>query len=848
MRRAILLLVFAMLSVSFLAACATATPAPEGAGEGTTEGVAPGGEGEQPVTTTARTGAWVDTVVVIEEPNADAGVERLKAGDIDVYAFPISSPGTYEKIVNTEGISYKESYGSFNELTFNPSVCADTAKVNPFAVPRIREAMNWLVDRNYIVSEIMGGLGTARVTAINTASADRGRLAAEIQEMETKYAYDLEKAKQVVTEEMQKLGATMEGDKWMYQGQPVTLLGLIRSEDERKQIGDYFATQLESIGFTVVRDYKTSAEAAPIWQQSDPTECLFNYYTGGWVSTAISRDAGSNFNFYYTPKGLSRPLWQAYTPVQAFADLAQQLNDNNFKTMDERKQMFASALPLSLEDSVRIWLLDRTSVAALRSEMEVASDLSGSIYGTPLWPYTLRRTGEEGGSVTWASASILTEPWNPIAGTNWIYDTALIRATGQSATVPDPNTGLAMPHRIGAAEVTVQEGLPVGKTLDWVTVNFTPTITVPDDAWVDWNAETQKFMTAAEAFTETKTAKMMTKVTYPADLFDTVKWHDGSPLTVADMIMPLIMTFDQAKEASAIYDEAQVPALESFMSTFKGIKITSTDPLTIEYYTDNWQLDAENAIGNLNSLWPYYGYGEARWDAIALGIMAEAKGLAAFSADKATAKEVEQLSYIAGPTLQVLTDQLTEATANYTTTLPYSATLSQFVTPEEAKARYDSMAEWFRRRGHYWVGTGPLFLQRAFPVEGTVILERNPDFPDPSDRWAQFSEPAIPVVTIDGPASITAGEAATFNVDVTFKDEPYAMEDIEAVNYLVFDANNALVTKGAATGVEDGKWTIELDAATLSKMPAGSNRLDVVVVSKLVALPGLAEYQFVTGQ
>jgi peptide/nickel transport system substrate-binding protein len=843
-RRLFLLLAIVLLPVATLSACDKGASVDEIAPEVVTEdGAAPA---VQPVTTTARTGAWVDTVVVVEEPNADAGVERLKAGDIDVYAFPISSPGTYQKIVSTEGIAYKESFGSFNEITFNPSVCADTGKLNPFSVPRIREAMNYLVDRKQIVEEIMGGLGTPRVVPINAASADRGRLAAEIQTLESKYAFNPETAKTMVTEEMGKLGATFEGEKWMYNGKPVEILGLIRSEDERKQIGDYFANQLESIGFTVVRDYKTSADAAPIWQQSDPTECLFSYYTGGWVSTAITRDSGSNFNFYYTKKGLSRPLWQAYTPVQAFADFAQRLNDNDFKTLDERKQMFASAMPLALEDSVRIWLLDRKSVAAIRDNIEVASDLSGSIYGSQLWPYTLRRIGEEGGSVKWASASILTEPWNAIAGTNWIYDTALIRATGQSAAVTDPNTGLAWPHRIKSLDVTVQEGLPVVKTLDWVTLSSAPTIEVPGDAWVDWDAAKQTFLTAAEVYTTTKTAKMKTVVTYPDDVFDTVKWHDGAALSMGDMIMSLIMTFDQAKEASAIYDEAQKPALESFMSTFRGIKIASQQPLTIEYYTDNWALDAENAIGNLNALWPGYGFGEAPWDAVAIGVMGEAAGKAVFSADKAQAKEVEQFSYIAGPTLDILTQEL--AAVAITGTLPYSPTLSQYVTVDEAKDRYAKLTEWFRQRGHYWVGTGPFYLERAFPVEGTVILQRNRDFVDPADRWSKFSAPAIAALTIDGPSSVKAGEAAKFDISVDYQDEPYAQKDIESVTYLVFDSAGKLATQGAATAVADGKWSIDLDAAATTALPAGSNRLDVIVVSKLVALPTLESYQFVTGQ
>jgi peptide/nickel transport system substrate-binding protein len=796
--------------------------------------------------TTSRTGAWVDSVVVIEEPNADKAITRLDAGELDVYAYTISSPSTADKIMNDDNLDYKTSYGSYNELTFNPSQCADEAQLNPFAVPRIREAMNYLIDRQYLVDEIMGGLGTPRWVAINTASADRGRLAAQIRAIEAEYAYNPDKANEIITEEMQNLGAEMVDGKWTYNGEPVTIKGIIRTEDERKEIGDYVANQLEDIGFTVTRDYKTSSEAAPIWQQSEPSECLFNYYTGGWVSTAISRDAGGNFLFFYTPSGLPRPLWQAYTPDPEFEAIAQRLNDNDFTSMEERKELFEQALPMSMKDSVRVWLLDRSSVAPLRKEVSVASDLSGSIYGTPLWPYTLRFKDQEGGTINWASASILTEPWNPIAGTNWIYDTALIRATGEWSFMTDPNTGLAWPQRFESVVVTVKDGLPVTKTLDWVDLQFESEITVPDDAWVDWDAEGQTFITASEYFTQTDTVTATQKVvtTYPADLFDTIKWHDGSSLSLGDMVLMLIMQFDQAKEASPIYDAAMVPGFESFMSAFKGIKIASTDPLTIEYYTDNWTLDAENAVGNFVSLWPYYGYGEAPWESIAIGVKAEEEGLAAFSADKATENNIEQLSYIAGPTLEILSTKLTESQeAGY---LPYEPTMNQFVTPEEITERYESLANWYGEKGHFWVGTGPFYLEKAYPVEKTVELKYNPDFPDPSDKWSRFSEPAISIVEIDGPAHVTTGEAATFDVYVTYSDQPYAIDDIESVSYLVFDATGQLVDQGDAAAVEDGKWQVELSSDITSGLESGSNRLEVVVVSKLVALPSLGSFEFVT--
>ncbi|MEZ4835854.1 MAG: hypothetical protein R2873_28295 [Caldilineaceae bacterium] len=66
---------------------------------------------------------------------------------------------------------------------------------------------------------------------------------------------------------------------WQYDGNPVELLFLIRTEDERQEIGDYVATLFEDMGFTVTCDYRTSAEASPIWAGSDPAEGQWYVYT-----------------------------------------------------------------------------------------------------------------------------------------------------------------------------------------------------------------------------------------------------------------------------------------------------------------------------------------------------------------------------------------------------------------------------------------------------------------------------------------------------------------------------------------------------------------------------------------
>ncbi len=193
----------------------------------------------------------------------------------------------------------------------NPAVFKDTTVLNPFSDKKIREAMNWLIDRNYVNQEIYGGGSLPKFFAITTNLVDYTGVVDEARKLETEYAYNLDKAKQVMSTEMTTLGATTGPDgKFQYKGKPVSLIFVIRSDGDgtRKPMGDYVSTQLESVGFTVERDYKTSSEASPIWIGSDPVDGKWNMYTAGWLASGLTRDEGNSFQQMYAPdsqQGLS---------------------------------------------------------------------------------------------------------------------------------------------------------------------------------------------------------------------------------------------------------------------------------------------------------------------------------------------------------------------------------------------------------------------------------------------------------------------------------------------------------------------------------------------------------------
>jgi peptide/nickel transport system substrate-binding protein len=791
-----------------------------------------------------RTGAWVDEVVAVEEPSADAAVLQLEIGAFDVYAFSVTDPAIDERVQASPDLDAIRSFGSYGELRFNTSEFED-GRLNPFSVPRIREAMNRLIDRDYIAQEIFGGMARPKFFPITTVFPDYARMVDVARALEIQYAHNPELAVEVITEEMEALGAQMVGGSWQFGGAPVEIIALIRTEDERMEVGDYVASLLEDVGFTVTRDYRTAAEASPIWLGADPTTGQFHFYTGGWITTVVDRDQSGNFDFFYTPRGRPDPTWQAYTPSPEFDEVADRLNRSDFRSMEERHELMARALELSLQDSTVIWTVDQASITPHRGDITVAADLAGHIAGAWLWPYTLRRGEEVGGTVTVAMPSMLTAPWNPIGGTNWIFDMMLIRGTMERPSFHDPFTGLMWPQRLERAEVFIEEGLPVDVTHDWVTLEFVSENQVPEDAWADWDATEQRFITVGERFPEGVTANRRAVIYYPEDLFEISRWHDGSPLSLGDMVLRFILVFDRAKEESPIFDEAAVPAFESFLENFRGLRIVSEQPLVVELYSNTFYLDAEeNAHWAAWQFWPEYTQGPGAWHNMALGIRAEANEELAFTSAKSDRLDIEYMSYIAGPSIPVLERLLSEAAGEGY--IPYAPTLSQFVTPEEASQRYENLQAWYGDKGHFWLGTGAFFLERAFPLERTAQLLRFEDFPDPADKWEVFEEPRIAEVELDGPGLVTIGEQAEFEVWVEFAAEPYPADEITEVRYLVFDAAGDLVLVGDAEVDGDGLWRVVLSAEETAQLPEGSNRLEVAVVPLLVSIPAFDAMEFVT--
>jgi peptide/nickel transport system substrate-binding protein len=224
--------------------------------------------------------------------------------------------------------------------------------------------------------------------------------------------------------------------------------------------------------------------------------------------------------------------------------------------------------------------------------------------------------------------------------------------------------------------------------------------------------------------------------------------------------------------------------------------------------------------------------------------MAVADKKAAWSTDQAGTSKVEWLSFISGPSMEFLKADLDKATAE--SFIPYAPTMSQYVTAEEAAARYKNLADFYTARGHFVVQAGPYYVFKASPVEKSLTLNRWTEYPDIANKWDVYGAPKLATVAIDGPGQVAANSEAKFDVTVTDPSgAPYPANEVSEAKYMVFDGQGNMVASGEATAAGDGAYTVDLTADATKAFTSGSYKLEVAVSPTVVSIPAFASYEFV---
>ena len=354
---------------------------------------APATEAPTEMPQTERRGGWLDEIDV-SVVAGDSAISQLQAGTIDFYSFNLASDAY--PAIKEAGLSSTQSLGGYYGISLNPAVFTDSTKLNPFSNRKIREAMNWLIDRNYINQEIFAGGSLPKLLPVTTQLVEYTNLIDTARALESRYAYNFDKAKEVIGAEMSAMGAELDADgTWQFNGQPITLIFLIRSDGDgtRQPIGDYISNELESVGFTVDRQYKTSSEAFPIWQGTTASEGQWHLYTAGYGVAGLGslRDESANIQQSYLNTSIqaSEPFISNASDPE-FQQLGDDLAQGKYVEKEARDAAMARALELALEDSLFVWVIDQQTYAPYDNDVQVTFDLATGPESTNVGPYNLR--------------------------------------------------------------------------------------------------------------------------------------------------------------------------------------------------------------------------------------------------------------------------------------------------------------------------------------------------------------------------------------------------------------------------------------------------------------------------
>ncbi len=723
---------------------------------------------------------------------AGAAVENK---EVDAYIFGLR-PSQAKAIAGRPGLRLVSAPTGLYSIVLNPAP-APAGELNPLTDREIRFAMNYLINRDFIVKELFAGFGAPMVTYLTQWDYDFISNIDLI--LGYDFRYDPAYAMQIIDQRMRALGAEKVGGKWFYQGKPVTIKFIIRVEDERRQIGDAIASDLEKAGFTVERMYMEFGPAIETVYNTDPAEFKWQIYTEGWGKTQLVKydnDPGS----YTAPWEGNMPGWATEGWWQYKNDeldqLTQKLYRGEFASKQERDEMMRRVLELALTDAVRLWVATRLDSYIMREEMTgVSQDLGAGLRSLLVWrnAYMPGKSDMTIGHL-WVWTTRTT--WNPmqvslVGGFIDVYSVDLAYLTADPSTWAHPYTGIPIPFR-GSWEVR--------------TAGPTGSITVPNDAYI-WDAKADKWVPAGGA-----TAKSV--VTFDYSRFLQSNWHHGVQISLADLLYHVATRMDLAfdEEKSAL-EPAISSLLKGSLELIKGIRVLPDN--RVEVYIDYWFF--ENAyIASFADLWPTL---MVPWEVIAAtDRLNYQEKKYAYGGASASARGVKWINLVlsdhANDVVSTLEAMKSEG---YFPASYFTIGDRVFETAENTQARYDAAIRWGQDHGHMWISNGPFYLVSFDSAAQTAVLKAFRDPTYPFRAGDNFFPPIKPVEVLRiGKGTVVPGATAQLLIDAEG-------EGFLKSRYLIRDVSTGKILQvGESESVTPKRMLIKLDPQFTTKLTPGA--------------------------
>jgi len=693
---------------------------------------------------------------------------------------------------------------------------AEKVNFNPFCIREVRFELQYAFDRERIAREVYRGFAIIKYTFYGPDDPTYADLADVI----AKYAfeYNFERAKRNIEDIMRSVGADLVGGKWHYRGQRIDIVGIIRVEDERLELGRSFALELVKLGFNVIPSELTFGPAIEIVYGTNPIDFQWHFYTEGWGKGALDRyDPGNLAQFGadvlgYLPGWGEAEYWNYKHELtidgRNASDYARDAYYMNVKSKEEWLEALRKGTDLAIRESIRIWGFATLDKWPVRAEVQgLTIDLGAGLrspYNCRGWFVPGRTDIKVGHLWVWTASTV----WNTFRGFRDVYSVDPARCTYDFVVWRHPFTGMPIPFR---TKFTVETAGPDGK------------LKVPDDAlWFDVKGKTWVFAR------ELGRTEATSKVVFDMSLFLGAKWHNGQTITWADLLGSLALYLD------AVYDPEKAKTERAFVAVNKeGFDtVVAVRPVgnNLEVYINFWHFE------------PAYIADWATWATsttvpFELVVAQTYAGYIAkeFALDQARARaeNLPWLSLVMKAHAEKVAGYFKDGRIKFDDFKSYVTTpAGSLMTSSDWDARVRALLSWFDKTGTLWVSNGPYMLTYYSSEEQKLILEafRDPTYPfGPKDWVSGEAKPAAitkieaPLVPVGGPAKIVIRAEAPGNI---------------TVKYVIRDpVTKAVIASGVAKQTAEG-FVVELPETITNLLnPFAVYEVLVIAYSTEIAVP-----------
>ena len=789
-----------------------------------------------PVTQVVK-GPPLDVIYLDAKTSQDVGIGDVAAGRSDILLWS-ASEAVYKRLPlgilqSLNLIRTASGYWSlvFNPLQDDPSIPGvatsstdNKTHFNPFALREVRYQMNWLLNRKYIIEEILASGGAPMYSPVQPSEPANTKVESTYADLDlTDVGNEADALSEInatmfdTATTLAGLGYTLAletdatGTWWRFTPpggtkETVEVVFYIRIEDERHEEGLHIANLIEKANIRVNRQEKTRAIASPIIYSSDPKAYKWNIYTEGWVSMAEWLYPEWSIAQMYAPwygfmPGRQRTGWWQYTN-DTIDEISLKTVYGPVESADEYWNSIAEVVELGIQESVRVF------VAESWEYFPVNPRVTNLAYGTvsglwPMWPLRTATTPDSILRATEFSAAgvLFMSSWNPVGGFEDVYSELIWRYLRDYADYTHPQTA---------------EPIPVRTTQDTTINNVTQAnIDVPSTA-VIYNATTNSWQAVGAG----KKAKAKIVFNYMLS-----NWHHGKMMTIADVMNIWGFMWEWASEdypGDPYYHPQYSSLISPTLDEVKGIQIINSTAIAV-YGT--YTHSVSNAVtADFYAVWPtlpWEVYAAMEYVIVKGGpVSTKTYGWYDGEADRWIDMLIPDHVTDIKEAMNILKTQ--GYVSNYTKVTGYTPSASA------GQERYTAAINWATTYKHVAISNGPFWLKTYDPTISYMELRafRDQTYPFGPGYWqAQLFLSRMSIRRVDAPTEISIGESIPINVYPILKVEfPVHSEEPASTGYVEATLKNpagGVVYTSAAEFVTPGLFSVTVPSNVTQPLAGG---------------------------